>query len=188
MQDPFVGIGKPEPLKYMDADIWSWRIDARTSACVSSGKPSDWFSRLSISLRIIHLPIFSDVLSCAIARCSRLRCFCVRFRRLNIAPITRAKNYRHCQKTNRLTKTKAQNVSVSVVMKMICWWLRILIDPTLNPILIDIFKSFLGIIKLNSLPYQFEKYLPRIYPTYGTKVVSVPLWAKGRLEGGWCGI
>ncbi len=27
MQDPFSGIGKPEPLKYMDADIWSRRID-----------------------------------------------------------------------------------------------------------------------------------------------------------------
>ena len=27
MQDPFDGIGKPEPLKYMDADIWSRRID-----------------------------------------------------------------------------------------------------------------------------------------------------------------
>jgi toxin YoeB len=27
MQDPFEGIGKPEPLKYMDADIWSRRID-----------------------------------------------------------------------------------------------------------------------------------------------------------------
>ncbi|MEH2174855.1 Txe/YoeB family addiction module toxin [Nostoc sp.] len=27
MQDPFEGISKPEPLKYMDADIWSRRID-----------------------------------------------------------------------------------------------------------------------------------------------------------------
>lgn len=27
MQDPFQGIRKPEPLKYMDADIWSRRID-----------------------------------------------------------------------------------------------------------------------------------------------------------------
>jgi len=27
MQDPFEGIGKPEPLKYMDADIWSRLID-----------------------------------------------------------------------------------------------------------------------------------------------------------------
>jgi len=27
MQNPFEGIGKPEPLKYMDADIWSRRID-----------------------------------------------------------------------------------------------------------------------------------------------------------------
>lgn len=27
MQDPFEGIGKPEPLKYLDADIWSRRID-----------------------------------------------------------------------------------------------------------------------------------------------------------------
>ncbi|MEA5602729.1 Txe/YoeB family addiction module toxin [Nostoc sp. UHCC 0252] len=27
MQDPFEGIGKPEPLKYMDADIWLRRID-----------------------------------------------------------------------------------------------------------------------------------------------------------------
>lgn len=27
MQDPFRGIGKPEPLKYLDADIWSRRID-----------------------------------------------------------------------------------------------------------------------------------------------------------------
>ena len=26
-QDPFEGIGKPEQLKYMDADIWSRRID-----------------------------------------------------------------------------------------------------------------------------------------------------------------
>ena len=27
MQDPFQGIGKPEPLKYMDSDLWSRRID-----------------------------------------------------------------------------------------------------------------------------------------------------------------
>jgi toxin YoeB len=27
MQNPFEGIGKPEPLKYLDADIWSRRID-----------------------------------------------------------------------------------------------------------------------------------------------------------------
>lgn len=27
MQDPFSGIGKPEPLKYIDADIWSRRIN-----------------------------------------------------------------------------------------------------------------------------------------------------------------
>ncbi|MBW4568489.1 MAG: Txe/YoeB family addiction module toxin [Tolypothrix carrinoi HA7290-LM1] len=27
MQDPFEGIGKPEALKYMDANIWSRRID-----------------------------------------------------------------------------------------------------------------------------------------------------------------
>ncbi|WP_026731998.1 Txe/YoeB family addiction module toxin [Fischerella sp. PCC 9605] len=27
MQDPFEGIGKPEPLKYLDANIWSRRID-----------------------------------------------------------------------------------------------------------------------------------------------------------------
>ena len=27
MEDPFKGIGKPEPLKYLDADIWSRRID-----------------------------------------------------------------------------------------------------------------------------------------------------------------
>jgi len=27
MVDPFQGIGKPEPLKYLDADVWSRRID-----------------------------------------------------------------------------------------------------------------------------------------------------------------
>ena len=27
MSDPFHGVGKPEPLKYMDADIWSRRIN-----------------------------------------------------------------------------------------------------------------------------------------------------------------
>lgn len=27
MEEPFEGIGKPEALKYMDADIWSRRID-----------------------------------------------------------------------------------------------------------------------------------------------------------------
>jgi toxin YoeB len=27
MADPFKGIGKPEPLKYLDVDIWSRRID-----------------------------------------------------------------------------------------------------------------------------------------------------------------
>ena len=27
IQDPFKGIGKPEPLKYMGANIWSRRID-----------------------------------------------------------------------------------------------------------------------------------------------------------------
>lgn len=27
MQDPFKGIGKPEPLKYIDSNLWSRRID-----------------------------------------------------------------------------------------------------------------------------------------------------------------
>lgn len=27
MQEPFGGIGKPEPLKYLGADLWFWRID-----------------------------------------------------------------------------------------------------------------------------------------------------------------
>ncbi len=27
MSDPFTGIGKPEPLNYMDSDYWSRRID-----------------------------------------------------------------------------------------------------------------------------------------------------------------
>lgn len=27
MRNPFEGIGKPEPLKYMDADTWSRRVD-----------------------------------------------------------------------------------------------------------------------------------------------------------------
>jgi toxin YoeB len=27
MGDPFTGIGKPEPIKYMDSDTWSRRID-----------------------------------------------------------------------------------------------------------------------------------------------------------------
>jgi len=27
MENPFEGIGKPEPLKYMDGNIWSRRID-----------------------------------------------------------------------------------------------------------------------------------------------------------------
>lgn len=27
MRDPFNGIGKPEPLKYLDSDTWSRRID-----------------------------------------------------------------------------------------------------------------------------------------------------------------
>ncbi|BAU63985.1 putative addiction module toxin, Txe/YoeB [Stanieria sp. NIES-3757] len=27
MSDPFSGIGKPEPLKYLDADLWSRRIN-----------------------------------------------------------------------------------------------------------------------------------------------------------------
>lgn len=27
MQDPFQGIGKPEPLKYLDDTVWSRRID-----------------------------------------------------------------------------------------------------------------------------------------------------------------
>lgn len=26
MKDPFVGIGKPEPLKYLDAGAWSRRV------------------------------------------------------------------------------------------------------------------------------------------------------------------
>lgn len=26
MRDPFVGIGKPEPLKYLDSDAWSRRL------------------------------------------------------------------------------------------------------------------------------------------------------------------
>ena len=26
LRDPFDGIGKPEPLKYLDADVWSRRI------------------------------------------------------------------------------------------------------------------------------------------------------------------
>ena len=27
MKNPFQGIGKPEPLKYLDSNIWSRRID-----------------------------------------------------------------------------------------------------------------------------------------------------------------
>ncbi len=27
MSDPFTGIGKPEPLKYLDSDYWSRRVD-----------------------------------------------------------------------------------------------------------------------------------------------------------------
>jgi toxin YoeB len=27
MREPFTGVGKPEPLKYMDSDIWSRRIN-----------------------------------------------------------------------------------------------------------------------------------------------------------------
>jgi toxin YoeB len=27
MSDPFIGIGKPEPLKYMEGNFWSRRID-----------------------------------------------------------------------------------------------------------------------------------------------------------------
>jgi toxin YoeB len=27
MSDPFTGIGKPEPIKYVDSDTWSRRID-----------------------------------------------------------------------------------------------------------------------------------------------------------------
>jgi toxin YoeB len=27
LQDPFKGVGKPEPLKYLDSDTWSRRID-----------------------------------------------------------------------------------------------------------------------------------------------------------------
>ncbi len=27
MQYPFTGLGKPEPLKYLDSDLWSRRID-----------------------------------------------------------------------------------------------------------------------------------------------------------------
>ena len=26
LRDPVKGIGKPEPLKYLGADVWSWRI------------------------------------------------------------------------------------------------------------------------------------------------------------------
>lgn len=26
MRDPFTGIGKPEPLKYLDSNAWSWRL------------------------------------------------------------------------------------------------------------------------------------------------------------------
>lgn len=27
IEDPFIGIGKPEPLKYLAADLWSQRLD-----------------------------------------------------------------------------------------------------------------------------------------------------------------
>ena len=38
MQDPFKGIGKPEPLKYMDANIWSRRIDLEHRFIYKVGK------------------------------------------------------------------------------------------------------------------------------------------------------
>lgn len=38
MQDPFKGIGKPEPLKYMDANLWSRRIDLEHRFIYKVGK------------------------------------------------------------------------------------------------------------------------------------------------------
>lgn len=38
MQEPFKGIGKPEPLKYMDTDIWSRRIDLEHRLVYRVGK------------------------------------------------------------------------------------------------------------------------------------------------------
>lgn len=38
MQDPFEGIGKLEPLKYLDANIWSRRIDLENRLVYRVGK------------------------------------------------------------------------------------------------------------------------------------------------------
>ena len=38
MQDPFKDIGKPEPLKYIDSDIWSRRIDLEHRLIYQVGK------------------------------------------------------------------------------------------------------------------------------------------------------
>ena len=38
MEDPFKGIGKPEPLKDMEANIWSRRIDLEHRFIYSVGK------------------------------------------------------------------------------------------------------------------------------------------------------
>lgn len=41
MENPFEGIGKPEPLKYVDANILTRRIPNRTSARLSGWKYSN---------------------------------------------------------------------------------------------------------------------------------------------------
>ena len=38
MENPFQGIGKPEPLKYLDSDIWSRRIDLEHRLIYRVGK------------------------------------------------------------------------------------------------------------------------------------------------------
>ncbi len=38
MQNPFKGTGKPEPLKYMDSNIWSRRIDLEHRFIYQVGK------------------------------------------------------------------------------------------------------------------------------------------------------
>jgi toxin YoeB len=50
MRDPFTGIGKPEPLKYILAGVWSRRI-TQEHRLVLQGEPSaDRFSSGQVSL------------------------------------------------------------------------------------------------------------------------------------------
>ena len=54
MKDPFSGIGKPEPLKFLDPDTWSRRIDLEHRLVYRVRAERIDFSKGSLSLQRLN--------------------------------------------------------------------------------------------------------------------------------------